>query len=167
VTGTGNTFAGTGFRAIDAREGAPMPALYATNTVGWAVHSPVTFLTYLRFHPLAALWLGVLALAVLAWAWSRMRRRPSHPYPASTQWTGGGWAMTTPAAAEAPQEAEEADARHLRLRQPVAAGVQRTSAEADGEPPVASWPGSPWQACEPFHRDNPAGPNRNGREGQW
>jgi hypothetical protein len=176
VTGTSNTFAGTGFRAIDAREGGPMPALYATNTAGWTVHAPVTFLNYLQFHPLAALWLGVLGLGVLAFAWSRTRRRPSHPYPASTQWTGAAGAITTPEAAEEP------GARYPLQRQSVAAAVQRTSAEADAERPVASWPyaragrgtgaapsdapESPWQASEPFQRDNPARPTRSSREGR-
>jgi Right handed beta helix region len=192
VTGTSNTFAGTGFRAIDAREGAPMPALYATSMAGWAVHTHLTFLSYLQFHPLAALWLGVLALAVLAWAWSRMRRRPSHPYSASTQWTGESWAIATPEvaevaevaeAAEVAPEAAEADARYLRQAQPVGAAVHGVSAAADAEPLVTSWPyaeagrgtgaapwqvpGSQWPASEPFQRVNPAGPTRNGREGQW
>jgi hypothetical protein len=172
VTGTNDTFAGTGFRAIDAREGAPMPALYATNTAGWAVHAHTTFLTYLQFHPLAAMWLCVLILVVLTWAWSRARRRPSHPYLASTQWIGETWAIT---ALEAAEEAGEAGARDLRQRQLVAAAVQSTSAEADAEPPEASrpyaraekatgaapWdlPGSPWQAFEPFQHGNPATPN--------
>jgi len=137
VTGTGNTLAGTGFRATDAREGAPMPALYATNTAGWTVHTPVTFLTYLEFHPLAAMWLGVLGLGVLAFAWSRMRRIPSHPYPASTQWARDASASATPESADEAGEARAAAARDLP--QPVAAAVPRTSAEADPEPPVASW----------------------------
>jgi Right handed beta helix region len=109
VTGTNDTFAGTGFRAVDAREGAPVPALYATNTAGWTVHAPVTFLTYVQFHPLAAMWLGVLALVALAWAWSRTRRRPSHPYPASAQRAGEAWAITTPDAAGAVEVAREAE----------------------------------------------------------
>jgi Right handed beta helix region len=146
VSGTSNTFGGTGFRAIDAREGAPMPALYATNTAGWTVHAPVTFLTYVQFHPLAALWLGVLALVVLAWAWSRTRRRPSHPYPASTQWAGEASAITTPHAADAADAPE----------------VARKGTGA------AAWnvPGSSWPASEPFQRDNPAGPTGSRREGR-
>jgi hypothetical protein len=172
VTGTGNTLAGTGFRATDAREGAPMPSLYATDTAGWTVHTPVTFLTYLEFHPLAAMWLGVLALGALAFAWSRMRRIPSHPYPASTQWAGDARAGTTPETAGA---AEAADP-------PREAGVARGARVAGApEPPVASWPyatagkgtgaarwaapGSPWHASEPFQRGNPGGPART-REGR-
>jgi Right handed beta helix region len=175
VTGTGNTLAGTGFRATDAREGAPMPALYATNTAGWTVHTPVTFLTYLEFHPLAAMWLGVVALGALAFAWSRMRRIPSHPYPASTQWAGDAWAGTTPEtanAANAANAAKDADA----------AGEAGEAGAGDAEPPVASrsyaaagrgtgaarWaaPGSPWHASEPFQRGNPASPARSTREGR-
>jgi len=158
VTGTGDTFAGTGFRPIDAREGAPLPALYATNTAGWSVHAHTTFLTYLQFHPLAAMWLGVLALVVLAWAWSRTRRVPSHPYLASTQWSGEAWAITTLDAAD---EVDEADAEP-----PVASWPHATAGSGTG---ATSWdaPGSAWEVSEPFGRDNPARPTRNGREGQW
>lgn len=100
VTGTGNTFGGAGFRAVDAREGAPMPALYATNTGGWVVHAHVTFLTYLQFHPLAAMWLCILILVLLAWVWSRTRRLPPHPYPHSIQRQGSAWDVTMPTTAD-------------------------------------------------------------------
>ncbi|HEX6522525.1 MAG TPA: right-handed parallel beta-helix repeat-containing protein [Streptosporangiaceae bacterium] len=87
VTGVGNTFSGTGFRAVDHRALAPKPVLYATNTADWTYHAKVTFWTYLQFHPLAAMWLGILVI-VLAFALTRMRRKPAHPYPHSTRWRG-------------------------------------------------------------------------------
>ena len=172
VTGTGNTLAGTGFRATDAREGAPMPALYATNTAGWTVHTPVTFLTYLEFHPLAAMWLGVVALGALAFAWSRMRRIPSHPYPASTQWAGDAWATTTPATPAAPDAADAAEvareAPGVRVADAPEPTVASRSYAAAGRTGAARWagPGSPGHACEPFQRGNPAGPAGRAREGR-
>ena len=89
VTGVGNAISGTGFRAIDARADASRPALSSTNAAGWAYHGKVTVLSYLRFHPLAALWLSIAILLLSAWAWSHRRRLPAHPYPASTRWRGG------------------------------------------------------------------------------
>ena len=88
VKGVGNVISGTGFRAVDARALADTPGLSGTDTSGWAHHAHVTFWTYLQFHPLAALWLGILVLVILAAAWSYRRRLPPHPYPASTRWGG-------------------------------------------------------------------------------
>jgi len=88
VSGVGNTIAGSGFRAVDSRADAPAPSLYGTNLSGWVYHARITFWTYLQFHPLAAMWLGILILVIVAWVWSRRRRLPSHPYPASTRWRG-------------------------------------------------------------------------------
>jgi Right handed beta helix region len=88
VKGVGNVISGTGFRAIDARALAGTPDMTGTDTSGWAHHAHITFWTYLQFHPLAALWLGILVLVVLAAAWSYRRRLPPHPYPASTRWSG-------------------------------------------------------------------------------
>jgi hypothetical protein len=88
VTGVGNVISGSGFRAIDARADATTPALSATNVSAWVYHGKVSFWSYLRFHPLAALWLGISILVLLTWAWSRRRRLPPHPYPASTRWPG-------------------------------------------------------------------------------
>ena len=86
VTGVGNVISGTGFRAIDARADATVPVLSATNTAGWVYHGKVSFWSYLRFHPLAALWLSISILVLIAWMWSHRRRLPLHPYPASTRW---------------------------------------------------------------------------------
>lgn len=99
VSGADNTISGTGFRAIDARALAPAPSLYNTNLAGWAFHAKVTFVTYLRFHPLAAMWLGILVLVLLAWVLTRTHRRPSHPYPHSTRWRGEVQPAETAAAA--------------------------------------------------------------------
>ena len=86
VTGVGNVISGSGFRAVDARADASMPALTGTNISGWAYHGTTTFWSYLRFHPLAAMWLSIVILVLLAWVWSHRRRMSSHPYPASTRW---------------------------------------------------------------------------------
>jgi len=86
VTGVGNVISGTGFRAVDARADASMPALSSTDDAGWAYHARVTFWSYLFYHPLAALWLSIAILLLSAWAWSNRRRLPGHPYPASTRW---------------------------------------------------------------------------------
>jgi hypothetical protein len=86
VTGTGNTIAGSGFRAIDYRADAPAPRLYGSNITDWAYHAKITLWSYLQFHPLAALWLGIATLLLLTWLWSRRRRVPSHPYASSTKW---------------------------------------------------------------------------------
>jgi hypothetical protein len=85
VNGTANTFSGTGFRAIDSRADAPQPSLYASNVANWAHRDKVTFLTYMQFHPLAALWLGIAMLLLLAWMWPK-NRAPWHPYPHTTRW---------------------------------------------------------------------------------
>ena len=86
VRGVGNTIAGSGFRAIDYRADAPAPSLYGSNLSGWAYHNRVTFWSYLRFHPLAAMWLGIATLLLLAFAFSRRKKASAHPYPASTRW---------------------------------------------------------------------------------
>ncbi len=88
VHGVGNVVSGTGVRAVDARAGARSPSLARTDTSGWTHHADINFFTYLEFHPLAALWLGILVLVLLAAAWSYRRRLPDHPYPASTRWRG-------------------------------------------------------------------------------
>jgi hypothetical protein len=113
VTGVGNVISGAGFRAIDARADARMPSLSATNDSGWAYpahHRRVTFWSYLRFHPLAALWLSIAILVLAAWARSRGRRLPAHPYPASTRWSADipDAASTDPARAPVPAFARAA-----------------------------------------------------------
>ena len=95
INGVGNVISGIGVRAVDTRAGASTPALIRTDTSGWAHHADVNFFSYLEYHPLAALWLGILVLILLAAAWSFRRRLPDHPYPASTRWRRPG-----PAAAE-------------------------------------------------------------------
>jgi Right handed beta helix region len=86
VSGVGNTISGTGFRAVDARADARTPQLTDTNTNGWQHHSRTTFLNYLIFHPLALLWLSIVVLVLLCYLWSRRKKLPPHPYPASTHW---------------------------------------------------------------------------------
>ncbi len=80
ITGVDDVISGTGPRAIDARTNASTPALSSANVSGWASDNPVTFLSYLEYHPLAALWLGVAVLILMGWAWSHRHHLPSHPY---------------------------------------------------------------------------------------
>jgi hypothetical protein len=86
VAGQGNVISGTGFRAVDARADAAPPALSGTRDAGWDHQVKLTFWSYLLFHPLAMLWLSILALVIGGEIWSRLRRMPVHPYPASTHW---------------------------------------------------------------------------------
>ena len=85
VGGVGNLMSGTGDRAVDARTDASVSNLSGTDTSGWAHHARVTFISYLEFHPLASLWLGILVVILLAASWSFRRRLPNHPYPASVR----------------------------------------------------------------------------------
>lgn len=86
VTGAGNVISGSGFRAVDARADAPTPNLAGTNDSGWQHRARTTVISYLAFHPLAALWLSIVALVLLCYLWSRRKRLPPHPYPVSTRW---------------------------------------------------------------------------------
>ena len=86
VSGQDNVISGTGFRAVDARADAPVPALLRTQDSGWAHQVRSTVWAYLIFHPLAMLWLSILVLVIGGEIWSRTRRMPPHPYPASTHW---------------------------------------------------------------------------------
>ena len=106
IAGQGNVISGIGFRAVDSRADASTPALAGTQDSGWAHHVKITVWSYLLFHPLALLWLSILAVVVLGELWSRTRRLPSHPYPASTHWRAApepaGGAARVRAAAGAP-----------------------------------------------------------------
>jgi hypothetical protein len=87
VFGKDNVISGTGYRAVDARADASPPALSGGNTAEWAYHDKITIFSYLEFHPLAILWLSIVFLVIAAGLWTRRRRAPKHPYPASTRWT--------------------------------------------------------------------------------
>jgi hypothetical protein len=106
VSGQDNVISGTGFHAVDARADAAYPALSGTQDAGWLHEVKLTVWSYLIFHPLALLWLSILALVIFGEIWSRIRRMPPHPYPASTHWRGAVSppiaAAAAPAAASAP-----------------------------------------------------------------
>jgi hypothetical protein len=109
VSGVGNVLSGTGVNAVDTRAGASSPSLARTDISGWSHGTNLNFFSYLDYHPLAALWLGILVLILLAAAWSYRRRLPDHPYPASTRWRGpaaAGAAMTGAAVAGAAMAGE-------------------------------------------------------------
>jgi Right handed beta helix region len=148
IKGVGNVISGTGFRAVDARADASAPALSATNSSGWAYHGKVSFWSYLRFHPLAALWLGISILVLFAWLWSRRRRLPSHPYPASTRWS-----RNAPAAESAPATSGLAPARAA----PPAPAMVAASAAAPAFVTAHAEAPAPAQAQAPVH-SAPAGP---------
>lgn len=94
VSGVGNTISGTGYQAVGYRADAPAPSLDGSNVSGWTHHARIAVWSYLRFHPLAAMWLGIATLLLLASLWSRRRRAASHPYPASTRWRSEGPQVT-------------------------------------------------------------------------
>jgi Right handed beta helix region len=98
VSGQDNVISGTGFRAVDARADAAYPALSGTQEAGWLHEVKLTVWSYLIFHPLALLWLSILVLVIFGEFWSRIRRMPPHPYPASTHWRS---TASPPAAAAA------------------------------------------------------------------
>ena len=143
VTGVGNVISGTGFRAVDARADAAAPVLSATNSSGWVYHGKVSFWSYLRFHPLAALWLSILILVLIAWVWSHRRRLPSHPYPASTRWRGDA------PAAEPVQPAPEPTSARAGAAEPAAPAPVPVLA---GAAAAGSTPGRDWSvaATVPF-----------------
>ena len=165
VKGVGNVLSGAGFRAVDARADAAPPALSGTDTSGWAHHAKVTFLSYLEFHPLAALWLGILVVVIVAAAWSFRRRLPPHPYPVSTQWRGAApdaeetrpvldpgpaWPQPRPQRPAAPA------ARHARAGwEPAAPPRDRAAGQGTRpERPPAAWPEPPRRPA-PVFRPNP------------
>jgi hypothetical protein len=86
VTGQYNVITGSGFRAVDASVGAALPVLPHTQDAGWVHHLKINFWAYLRFHPLALLWLSILLLVIFGELWSRIRRLPEHAYAESTHW---------------------------------------------------------------------------------
>lgn len=110
VSGVGNTIAGSGFRAVDSSADAPSPSLYASNLGDWTYHVHVTFWSYLQFHPLAALWLGIATLILVAFLWSKRRRAPSHPYLTSTRWRPESTQVAAAAASPHPEPVSVAPA---------------------------------------------------------
>jgi hypothetical protein len=86
VVGKDNVISGIGFRAVDSRADARIPHLSRSNTANWAYAHNGTVFTYLRYHPLAQLWLSIAILVCVAGVWVRRRRPSPHPYPESTRW---------------------------------------------------------------------------------
>jgi hypothetical protein len=86
VSGKDNVISGIGFRATDSRADARIPALSGNNTANWATARKGTVLTYLKFHPLAVLWLSIAFLVIVGGLWTHRRKAAPHPYPESTRW---------------------------------------------------------------------------------
>jgi hypothetical protein len=141
VSGVGNTISGSGFRAIDSRADAPAPSLYGSNVSGWAYHAKVTFVSYFQFHPLAAMWLGIATLLLLAFLCKRFLRERrqgiTHPYPASTRWRPGSTPVA--AATASPQPEPFAAVR--------AANMAQQNGYHSGSAAVPAEYASPWQSA--------------------
>jgi Right handed beta helix region len=155
VTGVADTISGTGFRAIDARADAPMPAMSSSNVSAWASHNRVTFLSYLQFHPLAALWLSIAILVLLGWAWSHRHKLPSHPYPATTRWRAEMPDAPASRTALASSSAEPPLASVSTLR-PVPA-LTADARDAEATQPLRAVDAAAWSGRAPRHPHAPAG----------
>jgi hypothetical protein len=86
VVGNSNIIAGRGFQAIDSRSTSESVDITTSDLSGWQHRGTVTFLSYLRFHPLLTTWLVVLVLVVLSSVVIRLRRRPQTPYVYTVPW---------------------------------------------------------------------------------
>jgi hypothetical protein len=132
VIGQYNLISGSGFRAVDASVGAGLPLLLHTRDAGWIHHLKINLWAYLRFHPLALLWLSILLLVIFGELWSRIRRLPEHAYAASTHWrpTPTGRAPRPSAEHDAEPALAEAmaDGGGLRPDQAPARSLDRTHA---------------------------------------
>jgi hypothetical protein len=190
ITGVDDVISGTGPRAIDARTNATTPALKSANISGWTSHNPVTFLSYLQYHPLAALWLGAAVLILMGWAWSHRHHLPSHPYASSRRRAIGPQAVASNAAATADpslaslftaRESEATTTTPLRVPKAAssAAGALRRSRTTPATPTIPdmkaisgaadSGPrgsGSEWQReRRPANgRHGPGGPSGRGQQ---
>ena len=113
-------------------------------------HAKLTFLSYLRFHPLMALWLGIVLLFVLGFLWSRRRRLPPHPYEYSTHWTRTVPEVRPLPVKDVPNRVPvPAAARAPTMPVLVPAPAPEPSAAAAPEPPAAAAPERPPPATAP------------------
>ena len=155
VGGVGNAISGTGDRAVDVRTDASVSSLSGTDTSGWAHNARVTFISYLEFHPLASLWLGILVVILLAAGWSFRRKLPDHPYPASVRRM-----HELPAPGES-SVAMEAHPSHLQFAAGRPTAIQRAlgrPAARPARPPAAPLNASGWGAAgrpQPMTRQQP------------
>jgi hypothetical protein len=155
VSGVGNVMSGTGDRPVDTRTVASVSKLSGTDTSGWSHNARVTFVSYLQFHPLASLWLGILVVILLAASWSFRRKLPSHPYPASVRHTYPLTATGESSVAMKPYPAHPqpwAGRTAARPARPSAGWNGPARPQAGGPPP--SHPQPPYAQPErvPYHR---------------
>jgi hypothetical protein len=94
VVGNGNLIAGRGFQPIDARGGATAPLITNSNLQGWQRRSDLSVLAYLRYHPILATWVAILALVAICAVAIRRRRRPVRPYHYTVPWHAAGTEVT-------------------------------------------------------------------------
>jgi len=155
VGGVGNVMAGTGDRAVDARTDASVSGLSGTDTSGWTHNVRVTFISYLEFHPLASLWLGILVVILLAAGWSFRRKLPDHPYPASVRM----YPLPVPGEASLAVEPYPARQHHLAGRPAAVQPAVGRPAARPARPPARNAP--TWNAAgrsQPAPRQQPAFP---------
>jgi len=166
VGGVGNVMSGTGARAVDAETDASTSALSGTDTSGWTHHAKVTFVSYLEFHPLASLWLGILVVILLAAGWSFRRKLPDHPYPASIRRM---YALPVPGESSVALESHPSRPQPAAGRPPARQAMQPTAANAPAwtgggrhqpappqQPPFRPAPSRP----RPAYREPAPGPRR-------
>ena len=160
VGGVGNLMSGTGDRAVDARTDASVSNLSGTDTSGWAHHARVTFISYLEFHPLASLWLGILVVILLAASWSFRRRLPDHPYPASVRRAYPAPGESSVAMEPYPAHLQSPTVRATALQPAVGRTAARPARPpATRNPPT--WPPAgrqqptPWQQAAPWQPPAP------------
>jgi len=169
VSGVGNVMSGTGARAVDVRTNASVTGLSGTDTSGWAHNTRVTFISYLEFHPLASLWLGILVVILLAAGWSFRRKLPDHPYPASVRSTYAQPAPGEPSVAMGPYPAhhQSAAVRATALQPAVGRPAgRRARPPAPQNAPAWAPTGRPQPAPrqQPSFRPAPSGPHPAYRE---
>ncbi len=124
IVGTDNFISGRGFQPIDTRGGASTPTFVHTDITAWQHRSSITFLGYLRYHPLITTWLIILVLVIVASVPVRLRRRPARPYTYGVPWapaTASSAAVARVPVAAAPVPAPAAPAWPTPRPEPVVA----------------------------------------------
>ncbi len=150
VTGAGNVVAGTGIDAVESRGNASLSGLSGTDTADWSHRAGLSFASYLEYHPLASLWLGILGVILLAAGWSFRRKLPGHPYPASVR------REYQPAADGGPPPAADLPRPRPASPGPAFRPARRAAAPTTWDLPVVCAAGGPARAGHPQPSFQPA-----------